>query len=264
MKKLTREEIQAALAKVRVLKRLAEEFLNNVKSSEEGVFSTKNVKNFADRYEEARSWIIKHFYEIGEQMPRIDNNIFYISYYYGNPRLRSSLSRGETEVVLRDVIMGCEVAEQGLEALLRPLVEPSILDKLSSLRRELEKLEDEGLDASVVKNLSEAIAEAEWGHYLASAMIASRVIRYIVDKIPGKRDEDKVEYLVESGVVSRDRKDIQKQVITSMRISRNFLSHRVDLFPDSGEALMLLGGAFSLARLMLSIRAQDTNSGYSP
>ncbi|RLE85100.1 MAG: hypothetical protein DRJ67_09450, partial [Thermoprotei archaeon] len=111
---------------------------------------------------------------------------------------------------------------------------------------------------------SEAIAEAEWGHYLASAMIASRVIRYIVDKIPGKRDEDKVEYLVESGVVSRDRKDIQKQVITSMRISRNFLSHRVDLFPDSGEALMLLGGAFSLARLMLSIRAQDTNSGYSP
>lgn len=53
----------------------------------------------------------------------------------------------------------------------------------------------------MVKNLSEAITEAEQGHFLASAMISSRVIRYIVDNIPGERDEDKVEYLVESGAI---------------------------------------------------------------
>jgi len=256
MKRPTREEMQAALAKVRALKRFAEEFLEDVRSSEGGVsergFNTENVKRLADVYKEIRIWISMHFYEIGVQMPHVDASIFY------NPGggLKWSLDEKEVEIVLRDIIIGCDAAEQGLQALLEPLVEPNILNRLDSLKRELEKLENEGLDASVVKNLREAIAEAEQGHYLASAMISSRVIRYVVDRIPGDMDEDKVKCLVETGVVPRDRKDVQKQVITSMRLSRNFLSHRVDLFPDPGETLMLLGGALALAKLALSAKLQ--------
>jgi len=70
---------------------------------------------------------------------------------------------------------------------------------------------------------------------------------------PGGKDEDKAEHLVERGAVPKDRKDVQKQLVTSMRLSRNFLSHRVDLFPSPEEVLMLLGGAFVLARLTILI-----------
>jgi len=132
-------------------------------------------------------------------------------------------------------------------------VEESILDRLASLRAELKSLKDRGLDINVIRNLDEAIAEAEQGHWLASAMISSRVISYVVDKIPGDKDEDKVRYLIKRGALPKDRRDVQQRVITSMRLSRNFLSHRVDLFPDPEDALMLLGGAFSLTRLLLRI-----------
>ena len=239
MEKPGGEEIRAALAKVRKLKKFVEGFLKDVRSDKKEYIDIRSVKGLADRYEEVRSWIVRHFYGIGEQMPLISSNTFY---YRDSGTLKLSLRREEVEIILRDMIIGCEAAEHGLEAILKPSVDSDVLDKLNSLRRELEELESEGLDPSIAKNLSEAIAEAEQGHCLASAMIASRVIRYIVDKIPGKKNEDKVKYLVESGVVSRDRKDLQRQIITSMRLPRNFLSHKVDLFPDSGEALMLLGG----------------------
>jgi len=250
-----RVKIQAILAKVRSLKSLAESTLEDVKSSELGTFKAKRVKNLVDRYTEIRNWALGYFHEIGEHLPQIDSSIFYIKTPYRKTNeLRYSISTEDAEVILQNIIMGCEVAEQGLQALLRPSVEPSVLDKLNSLRSELEKLEERGLDQSIVKNLREAIAEAEQGHYLASAMVSSRVISYIVDKISGSKDEDKVKYLVKRGVVPKDRKDVQKQILTSMRLSRNFLSHRVDLFPDASEVLMLLGGAFNLARLKLSIR----------
>ena len=37
------------------------------------------------------------------------------------------------------------------------------------------------------------------------------------------------------------------------RWSRNFLSHRVDLMPEPSESLIMLGGAFKLARILLPL-----------
>jgi len=252
---LKRAEIQAILAKVRFLKSLAESTLKEVVSPNIWNIETKRVKILVDRYTEIRNWVLGHFHEIGEHLPHIDSSIFYTKDPSSNSyKLQYSISTKDAELILQDIIMGCEVLEQGLQALLKPPVESEVLDKLNSLRSELKKLEEKELDQSIVKNLRGAITEAEQRHYLASAMISSRVIRFIVDKIPGDTDEDKVKYLVKRGVVPKDRKDVQKQILTSMRLSRNFLSHRVDLFPDTSEVLMLLGGAFNLARLMLSIK----------
>jgi len=139
---------------------------------------------------------------------------------------------------------------------LRPLTEPDVLDRLNSLKKKLEELEEKGLDLNVAKNLREAIDEAEQKHYLASAMISSRVICYLVDKIKGKNDEEKVNYLIERGMIPKDRKDVEKQMITSMRLSRNFLSHDINIFPDLGDVLILLGGAFNLINLTLPLEMQ--------
>jgi len=48
-----------------------------------------------------------------------------------------------------------------------------------------------------------------------------------VDKTLRKDDGDKVKHLVESGVVVKDGKDFQKQLITGDEGLRNFLSRRV-------------------------------------
>jgi len=183
---------------------------------------------------------------------------YYDDIFYSQPdhRPKEFLEKSDVEIIVRDLIIGCKTAESYLENILRPLAEPEVLDRLSSLRRELDELEERGLDLDVAKTLREAVDEAEQGHHLASAMISSRVVCYLMDKIPGKDDDEKVKHLVERGIVPRDRKDIRKQMITSMRLSRNLLSHRVDLFPSSGEMLVLLGGAFNLDRLTFSLKMQ--------
>jgi len=183
MEKLERVELEAVLANARVLKRFAEELLEEVKRSS-GSVDAERVKRLAANYGEVRNWVAERAYKIGLLMPYIEGDIFYYE-FFSKPKL--SLSRGEAIAVLQDVIRGCEVAERGLEALLRLHVEPRVLDELNSLRRELEELESRGLDPNIVKNLREAIAEAEQGHYLASAIIASRVICYVISKIPGER-----------------------------------------------------------------------------
>ena len=155
---------------------------------------------------------------------------------------------------LQDILIGCQTAEKGLEAKLKPKVEPEVIDRLDSIRNELSGFEEKGLDLNLIRNIQTAIEEAEQGHYLASAMISSRAIAYTSDQITGKNDEEKVQYLVDNGIIQKDRKDEQKQLMSSMRLSRNFLSHRIDIFPDPGNVLMLIGGAVTLSKILLSLK----------
>jgi len=182
------------------------------------------------------------FNEIGEQMPI-------------PPSLPTGyVTKEELLSALQDILLGCEVAERGLNAFLKPLVEPELANRLDSIKEHLTRLEEQGVDLSVIKNLRKAVEEAEHAHYLASAMISSRVIRYIVDKIPGKKDEDKVRHLVETRIVSPKKKDEVEELMRAMRRSRNFLSHRIDLFPEAGDVLVLLGGALSLSKFLLVLK----------
>ena len=202
----------------------------------------RRLKRVVESYEELRSWIMQRFYEVGTQMP-------YVS-------LPDYVRVGDALGILEDIVTGCKVVEKSMEVMIKPSIEPELVDKLGSLREELEKLESEGLDVMVVKNLKEAIMEAEHGHRLASAMIASRIIRNLIDRLEGEKDEDKVDYLVRVGAVPRDRKDMQRQILTAMRLSRNFLAHRVDIFPETSDVLTLLGGAFNLSKIWLELSKQ--------
>ena len=183
-----------------------------------------------------------YFSEVGYQMPlmSIPSNLF----------LSTS---SEAVQYLQDIMIGCETAEKGLEVKLKPKLEPELIDRLDSIRTELHGFEEKGLDLNLIRNIQTAIEEAEQGHYLASAMISSRAIAYASDQIKGKNDEEKVQYLIDNGIIHKDRKDEQKQLMSSMRLSRNFFSHRIDLFSDSGHVLMLIGGAVTLSRILLSL-----------
>lgn len=70
MRELSREEMQAALAKVKTLKRFAEEFSEDVRTGDDGQFEAENVMNIVRRCEEVGGWIMHHIGR-GVHMPYI-------------------------------------------------------------------------------------------------------------------------------------------------------------------------------------------------
>jgi hypothetical protein len=118
---------------------------------------------------------------------------------------------------------------------------------------EVKKLENK-VERGVVDDLNEAINEFEFGHLLAGSLIASRVIRYIFDKIPGKEDseekrvEAKLNELIERGIVEKDRKDEQRDFIWASKKARDILSHVAGLSPKPEEAHRLLASAVTFAK----------------
>lgn len=137
---------------------------------------------------------------------------------------------------------------------------------LMGLRKEIDVLLTGGLDQNVYKNLLEAISEYEEGSYLASALIVSRAITYMIEKLGGKRKpvEEFVEELVKTGLIPKDRKDEQRELLIAIRMARNFLAHRVDVYAKPEDVLILLGGAVKLARIYLEWSRSRGNNRLRP
>lgn len=153
----------------------------------------------------------------------------------------------ELRKVLIQMPIECNKALGVLNKLASPALTPDEIDKLNSLRQELEKI---SIDVNYEKNLEEAIKEHEQGHYLASALISSQVIIYSLDKIPGGTDEEKLEFLKSNKKIGAGRKDEESQFLKASRIARNFFSHRIDTFPSPEEALSLLSDCVRIVKLV--------------
>jgi hypothetical protein len=151
------------------------------------------------------------------------------------------LGSGKQKALLRKLDIECDKAIGVLESIATPLSK-EVLDKLTSLRKELEKLSGI-LDINYERNFLEAINEYEKEDYLASALISSRVIIYALEQIPGKPDEVKVKFLQEKGIIEKGRKDVHESIIKASRKARNFFSHDIKVFPTPSEALSLLSDA---------------------
>jgi len=155
------------------------------------------------------------------------------------------LQTDKQKALLREIDIECDKAIGVLESIATPLSKDE-LDKLSSLREELEKLSEVLPDINYGRNLEEAIDEYEKGDFLASALISSRVIIYALGQIPGKSDEEKVNFLREKGIIEKGRKDVHESIIKAGRLARNFFSHDIKVFPRPSEALSLLGDAIGI------------------
>jgi len=190
---------------------------------------------------------------------RIDEDIVSLFLSYASEVASSSERGGQVpkpmdrlRSMLLRIITRCDGVLGALETLLKPQVPPKTLNVLRGLRGELDRLIGGGLNGNIHRNLLEAISECEEGHYLASAMIASRAIIYIIEQIGGnKTTKEIVKTLVDAGLIPRDRKDEQRDLLMAVRTARNFLSHRVDIYPGPGDALTLLGASVKLARIYL-------------
>ena len=133
----------------------------------------------------------------------------------------------------------------------------SLSQVLKKLSERVKELMHRGLDEDLYRNLVEAILECGEGHWLASAMIVSRSITYMIEQMGGKRrsTEELVKNLVKIGLIPKDREDEQRKLIMAIRTARNFLAHRVDVYAGPEDALMLLGAAVKLAKIYIQAKA---------
>ncbi|MCX6775752.1 MAG: hypothetical protein NT130_02810 [Candidatus Micrarchaeota archaeon] len=155
------------------------------------------------------------------------------------PLLRTPSKLKFPEAALRKLIVNCGKVIGAMEMLTTALSEEDV-DRLNSLKIEIAKL-CEDIDPLFEKNLSKAIEGAEKGYFLGSVLITSRIIEYILDRFDGETLEDKIKFLVSNGVINADRKDVKETIIKANKKTRNFLSHRIDIFAESSDALALLG-----------------------
>jgi hypothetical protein len=180
------------------------------------------------------------------------------------PSLKSYLSSLDVDValsMLEQAERGCSIITSVCESLLKPRIPQDSLDKLSQLWDEVEKIEKELPEGKefLITNLGDALYEYERGHFLASALIASRVITYVFEQIPAYEEDQKssdlaklkVEALVRMGIIDKDRKDEQESFLRASKLARNILSHRAYMFPKIEEALTSIASAITFCRYLI-------------
>ncbi len=101
---------------------------------------------------------------------------------------------GKVRGILRELRVECDRAIGTLEEKISyiPLAEKI---KLEPLKEELSKISAEIKNVYLEKNIKNAINEIEVGHNLSAWLIAGRVIRYILQNIPGKTLDEKITFL---------------------------------------------------------------------
>ena len=207
------------------------------------------VKNLAGDFKDAKMLfdMIKYKQKFGTYLRSIETK----GVYEWEPDKQKAL--------LRTIDIECDKAIGVLESIATPLSKGD-LDKLTALRKELEKLSEELQDINYERNLKEAINEYEKGDYFASALISSRVIIYALNKIPGKSDEEKVNFLHEKGIIEKGRKDIHESIIKAGRLARNVFSHDIKVFPTPSEAHSLLGDAIGILERVSKVLKEKKKS----
>ena len=144
-----------------------------------------------------------------------------------------------------------EDAHTALSLILKPQLSEVQKQTLDSLRKELESLEALNIAEDIIKNLKEALIEAESNHFLACSMISARVILYCIEQIKGKSDEDKLNELITLGIIPKDEKskETSKWFLKAVKSARHAISHKISLFPSPSDMFSILGDTFKIVKL---------------
>lgn len=162
----------------------------------------------------------------------------------------------DTEPSLNELLIECDKVIRALGE------EESIFsyketNKLKDLRDEASEV-CKKLDYHFEKNLDESLIELEKGHFLASALITSRVVDYTLKKLKIS-DEEEIKIFIES-VKKDDGRTIRKQQTEKIsRLSRNLFNHRIDMYPKSSEAFSLFGDCLFLLNIYVQSNQKKNN-----
>ena len=155
--------------------------------------------------------------------------------------------RGEPRAALRQIIVMLDSAI-GFVGEAKSNLSAEEKDTLGYLRKETIEV-CRNLDINFEKNLTLAIESAEAGDFLGSALITSRIIAFVLDRIDGKEINDKIATLIAIGAMKEDRDDVNQSILKANKKVRNFLTHRIDTLADASDALSLLGDCIKILKL---------------
>ena len=158
-------------------------------------------------------------------------------------RYPAAASSDDIMKLTQQLIAECEQAIGALETIQIFPQQRTYTNQLNDLRNELKKVSKAIKNQDYVKNLEVAIKEFEVGHHLASILISGRVIMYLIDQLPGKSIDDKVDNLVKKRVISGKDTDLKKRILKADKVVRNLFTHNIKAFPEASEALSLLADA---------------------
>ncbi|GEM_PF-2402780 len=172
------------------------------------------------------------------------------------PVLSVPSTENEAKGVLHRMSIECDRVVGFLNTSILPL-SPQDADRLSKLRAEMRDVTS-GLDIEYEKNLSEAINEQEKGHFLASALITSRVINHVFDQIKGENIEAKVKFLQDQNIIPKDKKgeDDKAFVLKASKKARNVFSHDIKVFANPSDSIGLLGDCVKLLGILAQLKKQ--------
>ena len=212
----------------------------NVKYSGNDYIDTnkrKHLRDLLDRYKTEADEIRKYFNKSLTLLKGVELNIQAIS------------SVGSSSGWLREVIVGCEQIIGYSEHVEGSLSEDEH-DKLTKTTTEAEKI-CEDMDLHFGKNLKLSIASVEQGDFLGAALILGRVIDYGLVQIKIEGDiNSKVAELAKTGAIERSNADAEELIIKTIKKSRNYFTHRIDTYPDSYEAISLLGDCLTFLKAL--------------
>ena len=155
------------------------------------------------------------------------------------------------KALLGEIGVECDKAIEALKSSTVAPLSADDLEKLMALEERFETVSEALSDINYEINLREAITEYERGAYLASALIASRVILHALDKIRGESAEDKVQFLREKGIIGEGNgRDVHESLIKANSMARNLFSYDITAFPSSSDALSLLGDAVAILEIV--------------
>jgi hypothetical protein len=156
------------------------------------------------------------------------------------------------ENMLRHIEIQCDKGAEALADIIISIPKEE-LDKLDSLRKELRELSYSLTDVNYETNFVQAIDECEKRHWLASALISSRVIAHALDNLPGDNMENKVKSLEEKNILDKKGKDVGEFILKASKKARNYFSHDIKAFPDPSDAISLLGDTIAILRIIVKL-----------
>ncbi|MBN1763106.1 MAG: hypothetical protein JW878_08555 [Methanomicrobia archaeon] len=159
----------------------------------------------------------------------------------------------------RELDTECDKAITALKSL-APASSKGDFEILTTLKQQLEELYGAVPDANYEVNVNEAITAYERGAYLASALIASRVILYASDQIRGEFAEDKVQFLHDKGLVEADKRAALRSLIKAKRTAKRIFSRDITAFPSADDVLALLSDTVRMLELVSTVSKVEAAS----
>ena len=229
------------------------------------------LKSLLEDYNDLRTRFLNRFMTVlfeslYNPLPHVSTNFLQDE---SSTSLKVYLSQQDADIAISEIERaerGCSMIISVCEDLIRPKIPSESIDQLNQLRSEAKRIEKDLLadDMLLADNIRKAIEEYEQGHFLASALIASRVIRYDYEKIPSQgttkdQYQQKLQTLIKMGVVDKDREDEQRLFLRASLRARDYLSHNAKIFPQVEEALSLISAAVTFCRYFIILSRLSNN-----